>query len=345
MDWLNSSNTMDAIDLGVNWQAPVTPEAPSGPDMEYEAAYAELEAAATTTPEQQYGQTVIAGKKADWQQVLALATALSQQTRDVRIILLLTRALTHLHGLPGLLYGLQACVAVLEHVWDSVHPQLQHDGEHDPQMRFNALSEFGAMDGLAADLRQSVALESDLGVFTVKDLDRLWETGAVEIDTLVVNRAQLTHIVTALDAAGTTQALHLPRRIIEHLDTILAICGQHWDESLQPDYSALKRPLQRLVTLFTPEEEAAQADTALPLPDDMPLALASRADAIRCLKRVCQFIEHSEPTNPAPLLIRRAIAVMGMNFMDIVKHIAPDGLNQAMFITGVEASSDDEPSR
>jgi len=337
---------MDVMDLGVEWRAPITPEAPSGPDMQYEDAYAELEAAATTTPEQQYGNTLIAGKKADWQQVLALAGALSQQTRDLRIVLLLTRALTQLHGLPGMLSGLQAGVAVLEQFWDSVHPQLRHDGEDDPHLRFNALSEFGASDGLGADLRQSAALTSDLGVFTIKDLERLWETGSVEIDAVPVNRAQLMQIVADMRAAGTADALHLPRRIIDQLDAIQAICQQHWDELLQPDYSALKRPLQRLEALFEPAHKVPGGgeetdDAALPRDEGMPPALASRADAIRCLKAACQFIEHSEPTNPAPLLIRRAIAMMGMNFMDIIKHIAPDGLHQASFVTGVEATGDD----
>jgi len=339
---------MDVMDLAVEWHAPVMAEAPAGPDMQYEDAYAELEAAATTTPEQQYGDTVIAGKKADWQQVLALATALSRQTRDLRIVLLLTRALTQLHGLPGMLSGLQAGVTVLEQFWDSVHPQLQHDGEDDPHLRFNALSEFGAGDGLGADLRQSAALASDLGVFTIKDLERLWETGSVEIDAVPVNRAQLMQIVSDMRAAGEADALHLPRRIIDQLDAMQAICQRHWGEPLQPDYSALKRPLQRLVALFEPAQDAAAERTqtdhdALSPAEGMPLALTSRADAIRCLKAACQFIEHSEPTNPAPLLIRRAIAMMGMNFMDIIKHIAPDGLHQATFVTGVEAAGDDEP--
>ena len=49
---------------------------------------------------------------------------------------------------------------------------------------------------------------------------------------------------------------------------------------------------------------------------------------------ICAYLEQHEPTNPAPLLVRRARRLMTMNFLDIVKDMSPDGINQVMFIAG-----------
>jgi hypothetical protein len=42
--------------------APISPEMPSGENLEYDADYAAMEKAAAGTPEQQFGTTVIPGK-------------------------------------------------------------------------------------------------------------------------------------------------------------------------------------------------------------------------------------------------------------------------------------------
>jgi type VI secretion system protein ImpA len=65
-------------------------------------------------------------------------------------------------------------------------------------------------------------------------------------------------------------------------------------------------------------------------------AMRSRDDAIRLLDMVCQYLERNEPTNPAPLLIRRAKRLMTMDFMEIIRDLAPDGLTQIQTIAGLD---------
>ena len=62
--------------------------------------------------------------------------------------------------------------------------------------------------------------------------------------------------------------------------------------------------------------------------------IRSREDALRALERVCDFLARNEPTNPAPLLIRRAQRVMTMPFLDIIRELAPDAAGQVETITG-----------
>jgi type VI secretion system protein ImpA len=70
--------------------------------------------------------------------------------------------------------------------------------------------------------------------------------------------------------------------------------------------------------------------------------LRSREDARRQLLAVAEFLERTEPTNPAPLLVRRAARLMGMGFIDILRELAPDSLGTVQNITGEQgdASSD-----
>ena len=110
---------LEDFNIGVDWSKAVSEAEPSGKNTEYDTKFAELENAAISTTEQQYGATVIAGKEPDWQQMLRLATDLSLQTRDLRVLLLLTRAMTRIHGLKGLLYGLNSVNTVSRQFWDS----------------------------------------------------------------------------------------------------------------------------------------------------------------------------------------------------------------------------------
>ena len=54
------------------------------------------------------------------------------------------------------------------------------------------------------------------------------------------------------------------------------------------------------------------------------------------LEKICEFIEKTEPANPAPLFIRRGQRLMTKNFVEIMQELAPDSLNQIKQITGLE---------
>lgn len=350
---------MQDFDIGVDWTTPVSEAEPSGRNTEYDTKYAELETAGIATAEQQYGDTVIAGKEPDWQQMLKLAGELSQETRDLRVLLPMTRALTRLHGLPGLHYGIASTNTISQKFWESLHPQLMIDGEHDPQIRFSALSNFADVQGLTSDIRQSVVLTSHLGVFTVKDLERLLENGSIEINGVMITDAQLEQIVADVRRSDDADMLDLPTRIIDELKALQSVYSEQLGSEYQPDLNPLIRPLQKISTLlnaqggFAPHDAAATGEsqgdgdasqafggTGVANGAKGVGGIHSRKDAVRQLELVCRYLEVNEPTNPAPFLIRRAMKLMEMNFMDILKEMAPEGLNQASFITGVEPAPD-----
>ena len=89
----------------------------------------------------------------------------------------------------------------------------------------------------------------------------------------------------------------------------------------------------------TDEQEGGDADNAgasdgRPTSGRAAGAIQSRADAVRELERVCDWLERHEPSNPAPLLIRRAQRLMNMSFIDIIRDMASNGLEQVELVAG-----------
>jgi type VI secretion system protein ImpA len=64
-------------------------------------------------------------------------------------------------------------------------------------------------------------------------------------------------------------------------------------------------------------------------------ALRTREDALRALDTVCDFLSRSEPSNPAPLLIRRAQRLIGSDFLAIMRDMVPESLVQIEAIAGI----------
>src|SRR5262249_3832964 len=79
---------------------------PSGPNLEHDLSFFELEEAARPKPEQQIGDAIKPGQDPDWPAVVERGTALLQRSKDLRIAVHLTRGLMHTEGMTGLPAGL-----------------------------------------------------------------------------------------------------------------------------------------------------------------------------------------------------------------------------------------------
>ena len=334
---------MEEIDIGIDWASPVSPDMPAGPDMQYTPEFAELEAASTGVPDQQFGDVLIPAKTPEWQHVFELAVGLSKQTHDLRVVLFLTRSLTRVHGLPGLLKGLQVLEQLLQNQWNDVHPQLVVDGASDPHIRYGVLLDFSNPEGLVADVRQTVALRSALGAFTVRDLERVVEQGAVDLNGIAVTREKVEDMVSDLRQTPGAAVLDIASQLVDLLDRVLAIVEERAGFDFTPDLTNLKRPLERARSVLSAKALAA---VAVALPEEVTAfsshkistglgALNSRDDVVKAMDAICAYLERHEPTNPVPLLIRRARRLMSKNFLDIVKDISPDGVNQVRSVAGI----------
>lgn len=322
--------------------APLGDDAPCGPDLEYDPAFMALEEAARGKPEQQFGDTVIAAEEPDWRVVFENARELAERTRDLRVAVLLARSAARLHGLAGYADGLALIAGLLEQQWDHVHPMLDVDDGNDPTMRLNALGPL--VDGATglADLRAATVIGGRIGL-TVRQLELAAGKAEPHGDESAPSPAGVQDAL----AAGVAQDGDLLARMKRPSADLLRIDTLLTDKvgSQGPEL----KPLQLLTRWVAAAAEEAASAGGAPAADtadsgseagpaavgvSAPGSLRSREDVVRTLDRVCDWIEKNEPTNPAPLLIRRAQRLMSKNFLDIIRDLAPDGLAQIENLAG-----------
>ncbi len=63
----------------------------------------------------------------------------------------------------------------------------------------------------------------------------------------------------------------------------------------------------------------------------------SREDVMRALEKSCEFFSRNEPSSPVPILLKRAQKLISMDFLDIVRDLAPGGVQEVEKIRGPES--------
>ncbi|HOA93006.1 MAG TPA: type VI secretion system protein TssA [Quisquiliibacterium sp.] len=334
--------------------APLAGDEPAGPNLEYDPDVQALEVAARGKPEQQFGDHVVPAEEPDWKDVHDRALALLERSRDLRVCTLLVRALARLDGVSGLALGIELLDRMIDGLWDSVHPQLDPDDDNDPMMRMNALAALVDADGLLRDLRfVQLASARGFGTCTVRQAEVA--LGLLEAnDDAQLTRAQIEAMIAETVAQGAGNVAQRAVDAVQHLQqTLNARVGTSQAVDLKP----LAGRLKPLVALFANADTAGEQNPDTAGADDGGDAgphraaagvmisavgeIRSRDDALRLLDKVSEFLERNEPTNPAPLLIRRARRLMTMSFVDIMREMAPEGMDSIEKIAGPTGNNDE----
>lgn len=329
----------------------ISPDAPSGEDLEYDSVFAELDRAVQGKPEQVIGDSSVAAEPPNWREVRKLSTELLGRSKDLRIGVHLTRALTSSDGLAGLADGLSLLRGLLDRYWDTVHPQLDPDDNNDPIMRINILVTLIDRDAMLSMVRRAPLVSSKvMGRYSLHDFARAEgseaatggdEETAPEITTIEAAflEADLEDIQATADAAT---------RCGGDLAAIDAVLTDKVGAANAPDLSALATVLkeaqvklnEQLVRRGVGSEDLAAGDAAAGAGGAVPAKaisgeIASREDAIRMMEKISGFFERTEPSSPVPLLMKRAKRLVSMSFMDVLEDMAPDGIRQAEIIGGI----------
>lgn len=325
--------------------APVDADRICGVELDYDADYLALERSIEGTPERQYGGTVIPAEAPDWSRVLSQSTAMLGRSKDFRLTVFVTRSLTRKHGLDGALAGLRLVLELAQRHWHEAYPALVVDGEDDPVPRSNALAGLGAGGGLLGDLRATALPTKQLGPLELGVLEKV-AAGRDTAGTAPIARHQIEAFLTEETGAGNKGlvALREMRSVAQELDRL---CREQIGASEAPELQPLIAFIDQIYPLHLQRKaegggEGVAGDDTASSYDDAPVATAAgvprqaltRQDAVRMLDAVCEFLESTEPANPAPLLIRRARGLIGLDFLSILRELAPDGLAQAELLAG-----------
>lgn len=333
---------------------PIAGADPCGADLEYDPAFTALDKAAQGKDEQQIGSTIIPAEPPDWKAVGRQATELFGRTKDLRVAVHLAKALLRTDGLKGFSAGLAAIDRLIQAYWDGVYPRLDPDDDNDPTMRLNILATLAAPDMLSALRTIPLVSSRTLGRYAYKDVEAAAAIGsanaadgaggaipspaAIEAAALDCDLQELQNDATA--AAGCVAAL-------ASLDAALS---QHVGPGGIGGWATLTTLVQKIANFLktTLARRSPAAASAVPGADGagpgnsatpqtisaLPGEIGSREDVLRTLDKIVAYYAKHEPSSPIPLFIERCKRLVTMSFLDIVKELVPDAVQQVTVLTG-----------
>jgi type VI secretion system protein ImpA len=336
------SGSTDRPTIVDTWLEPL-PGSPCGEDLEYDDEFREMEKAAAGRPPSQFESN---GVPPDWRAVLNQAEALFERTRDLRVAIYWSRARVRTEGAPTLGEGLRLVHGLLERYWEDLHPR-PDDG--DAYARINALIDMGSPGGLLGDLRESLVInDRTIGELRGRDVEVALGSLDPRVGESPQGRGQIEEMLR--DATKAHPELReFPSAAVGRIEQLQQLMRDRVGYAAAPEFKGLLTALSGLRDLV-PREDAGAARVDVGTGSDnvsSPSApsraaragltggIDSRADALRAIDMVCEFLERTEPTNPAQLLLRRARKLVNKNFVELVRELAPESLNEVARVMGV----------
>lgn len=346
---------MESIDINKLLEK-ISEEMPCGESLEYDSALQALENSATVKPAQEFGDTVVPAEEPDWSKVKSQAIELLLRTKDLHIVATyLAPALIHTEGFPGCSQALSLIQGYLEQYWESVHPQLDPDDELDPIGRTNAISALSDVQTAVHSLRRAPLIQAQgIGIFSLRDIDiasgkisqRKDEEGEPPTQALI-DGALMAYALDELtaNAAAVTNAIGSIKQIRKQLLDFVGVDNTPQLKELSAELihaqSILDKELSRRgVPEEAPKIKSDEGEMPATSTNKTTASLSgeinSRADVNNMLDKICDYYTCNEPSSPVPLLLKRAKRLISMNFMELVKDLASDGVSQAEKIMGAD---------
>lgn len=192
----------------------------------------------------------------------------------------------------------------------------------------------------------AVLLRSNGDELLLRDAQALLDGSKTECADYPGGRSRLIDELARSGQPGIDAILAIHQR----LQTIREILSDCLGESGVPEMEQLQKTvgivagacqITDISSFHASREESAvsehQAIYDVPPPtavDWRSAQISSRAEAQQMLEKVKQYFAQHEPSHPAPLMIERVQRLIELDFMDIIRDLAPDGVHQLENIFG-----------
>jgi type VI secretion system protein ImpA len=324
--------------------APVPKSPPCGEDMLFSPQFDAIQQARQQDdPSLEQGDWVTDLKEADWPFVAKESLRLLRQsTKDLRLAVWLTEALTYQSGFAGLRDGYQLLIGLCERYWDRIHP-LPEDGDMDARLGAIAwlvprsvellrrtpivddssthysMQQWDTAVELDHQIKRNPADADDLlrGKVTLEDFDRVRRgTPGKFLQGLYAEvqacQEAVTHFEHVFDEKTRSEGVSFSP-VKDALGAIHHAVGRFAKDagiSLAAEVPAAPTgpaasPESRIEPTFHDSPNAPPI-TAAPATASRGAGIRNRADAIAQLKEVAQYFERTEPSSPAAYLARKA---------------------------------------
>jgi len=342
---------------------PISADKPCGEDLSYDLAYAELDRLMPGKPEQEMGNVKVPAEEPDWKDIFHRCTALMKRTKDLRVMVYLTLALTRLRGVEGVRDGLQLIHRHMEAFWPQLMPPLDPDDNNDPTLRVNAIASMSPPSDAFDDPLKFPQRLLDVALAESRQL------GNVTLRQLMVSTGELAPSDgdKKLDPAAAEAAFSdtppdrlsaLFKAATESLSAwngIDQILTSHVGAGKGADLRGTQKIIQNWVTQIQKRVASASAAAvpaavvpsasgnqaaATPAPASAPVQLVersieSREDCIKAIDDICKYLESAEPSSPVPMILKRARKLISKSFLDVIADLSPDALKAIKAIGGV----------
>ncbi|MHC4169639.1 MAG: type VI secretion system protein TssA [Planctomycetota bacterium] len=350
-----------------NLLSEVSAEAPCGEDLSYDNDFLALEGMLRN----QTSGGVVEGveeeaEEPNWREIRTKSLELLERSRDLRVATYLALAELKLDGIAGLRDGLGLLRGLLERFWDHLHPQLDPADNNDPLERINILQSLSpetVSDQDPIKFKQRLAEvplcnSVQMGRFSLRDI----QIGRREISLSTEEMAQapdMSVIDAAFQDTATDELMAASKaaeEAIEHLVGITTVFSENAYEGQSPDlggFQSVLGSIQKCIQGYLAKrgygqavEEAAPGTGSEPDKGPKPLSgeISSPQEALLAIEKVCQYFDRYEPSSPVPLLLRRAQRLVSKNFLEVIRDVCPDVLEQIQMLGGAASmeESDEE---
>ena len=306
-----------------DWLQPLAGPCAAGPWLEYDAAYAALQARMLPAEDPECGDFAQRREAPRWGELERDCERLLERSRDLTLLVWWLRCRVRNAGAQGLQHGLRQVSRVARALGADIHPQAVVDGRHDPVLRANALAQLADPQGLLADLRDLVALRRGGEPRRLREVEHALGAGEAAACQPMQRQLQLAW----QDADPHCLALHQGwLHLQDLLEWSAADLGEH-----MPDLGALLRLLQPFARPPSPadarraSQTAAQCDAQVQAhsgaESEAGCAPQHRDAARQCIAGARAWFEQHEPSSPVAVLLRQAERLVGKRYADIVQAI------------------------
>jgi type VI secretion system protein ImpA len=319
---------------------PIKDEVQAGQNVRHGSTYRALKEAKRQEDAITDGPMQRPGKNPDWQKVILLATKiLTEEAKDLEVLVWLAEGLTRKQGFSGLRDGLKALALAHDKCWTNLFPPVVEEGDLDGRAtRLEALNTI-----LPAAIRVVPIIQQSGGIsYSCYD----YEKGHEEVETI---KAEVQAAKSEEQRGYAKSALDEARKLGEKIDNAVTavplshflalrdlIC-QAWDAFQALDRSATEkygaegftlRPLREVLESCrdlldalvrkkggmglraegTDEPKHKEHTVTTTSAEEVPLSgeVRSRKEALEQLQNVADFFRRTEPHSPVSYLVQRA---------------------------------------
>ena len=317
---------------------PVSEEDRAGPDLDDEAESIAIRSAfeadfkyATGMSEKEGDSQD--GKSVSWTDVKSNIEDLSAKTKDLRLAIAYARCGIALGDVDVIEAGLAFIVGLLEDYWDVFHPR-DEDGP-DLEYRETCCQELVARGAFLLPFLKVAIVDDGRNRITGEQISDVHENGAASQD-----HAMVLGVLGEWSSEAKSELLVKLASIVSSLEKMQSLFSENGG-SYVPNFddliSGVKEVRAGYVSLAGLDvvEESVEGEGGNAVPSgggptqSFSGKIQSRDDVVRALTEIENYYNLAEPGHPVKVALARMRSWVKKDFMEILKDIVPDSVDDA----------------